>query len=126
MTNPVRAPPTLFLSPGVYNYSADPQGIYFLRAAASYHVPQLTAFVNAAPTAFVSNGKSCGGTILADKVDAFGGYVADIVAHFRGDGIPINLVSPMNEPNSGFADCRQEGMLVRTLKPMSERVADVL
>jgi hypothetical protein len=43
-----RAPETPYVSDGVYNFSADPQGVYFLKQAARYRVPQLTLFVNSA------------------------------------------------------------------------------
>jgi hypothetical protein len=43
-----RAPETPYISDGVYNFSADPQGVYFLKKAAEYGVPQLTLFVNSA------------------------------------------------------------------------------
>jgi O-glycosyl hydrolase len=45
---------------------------------------------------------------------AYGTYLADVIAHFRSQGININLVSPMNEPDSNFgpSPCGQEGMQV--------------
>ncbi|KAJ6534121.1 hypothetical protein B0H19DRAFT_913122, partial [Mycena capillaripes] len=46
VTNPVHAPATFYVSPGVYNFSADPQGMYFTQQAAS---SSITPFLNIAP-----------------------------------------------------------------------------
>ncbi|KAI0630269.1 glycoside hydrolase [Trametes polyzona] len=113
VTNPTRAPPTFYVSPGVYNWSADPAGVYFLQKAAQNRVPQLTAFVNSAPPAMTSNGQSCGGRLVDAQIPAFAKYVADVLAHFRDDeGIRFTHVSPMNEPQHTFSACNQEGMQV--------------
>jgi hypothetical protein len=64
VTNPVRAPQTFYVSPGVYNFSADPQGVYFMQQAAAHGVPSITAFVNSAPAQLTSNHASCGGTFV--------------------------------------------------------------
>ncbi|KAL5492700.1 hypothetical protein ACEPAI_4147 [Sanghuangporus weigelae] len=114
--NPTRAPETFYVSPGVYNWSADAAGVYFLNQAAAYNVPVLTAFVNSAPPAFTSNERSCGGTILDDQIPAFAQYLADVIAHFRDEGVVFTHVSPMNEPDNSFGNgnsqCGQEGMIV--------------
>ncbi|KAL5513444.1 hypothetical protein ACEPAH_3843 [Sanghuangporus vaninii] len=114
--NPTRAPETFYVSPGVYNWSADAAGVYFLKQAAAYNVPVLTAFVNSAPAAFTSNERSCGGTILDDQIPAFAQYLADVIAHFRDEGVVFTHVSPMNEPDNSFGNgdsqCGQEGMIV--------------
>jgi hypothetical protein len=46
---------------------------------------------------------------------AYGTYLADVISHFRSQGININFVSPMNEPDSNFgpSPCGQEGMQVQ-------------
>ncbi|KIY46137.1 hypothetical protein FISHEDRAFT_23695, partial [Fistulina hepatica ATCC 64428] len=53
VTNPVRAPETFYVSSGVYNWSADPQGTFWLQEANSYGVT-ITGFVNSAPAAMTS------------------------------------------------------------------------
>jgi O-glycosyl hydrolase len=130
-----RAPETPFISPGVYNFSADPQGVYFLQQAAAFKVPIITAFVNSAPPFFTSNNRSCGGTIVNATVQDYAQYISDVVAHWRSEGVTITHISPMNEPddvrdvaeilveatevlfykgfNSGtVTPCGQEGMIV--------------
>ncbi|KAI0649922.1 glycoside hydrolase [Trametes meyenii] len=112
VSNPTRAPPTFFVSPGVYNWSADPAGVFFLQKAAHFNVPQLTAFVNSAPTTMTTNGRSCGGNLVDGQIQAYATYLADVIAHFKQQGIRFTHVSPMNEPDDTFGSCGQEGMQV--------------
>lgn len=113
VTNPVRAPQS-FLSPsGTYNWSADPGGRDFLTRAHQYKIPELTGFVNSAPTQWTTNSENCGG-FLKNTPSALGGYaryLAKVVHHFHvANGIDLQYVSPMNEPDDTFATCGQEGM----------------
>lgn len=59
VSNPIRAPETFYTSPGTYNWSADAQGVYFLRQAARHGIPGLTAFANSAPAPLTQDGTSC-------------------------------------------------------------------
>jgi hypothetical protein len=59
VSNPVRAPQTFFVSTGTYDWTRDPQGRYFLQAAATRGVPLLTAFANSAPPSMTAGGASC-------------------------------------------------------------------
>ncbi|KAJ7259124.1 glycoside hydrolase [Mycena haematopus] len=114
VANPVRAPETFYVSPGVYNFSADPQGVYFLRQAGAHGVP-ITAFVNSAPAPLTSNHANCGGTFVNGTGAAYGKYLADVISHWRSTGLMINFISAMNEPDNSFGSpgsCGQEGMQV--------------
>jgi O-glycosyl hydrolase len=117
VTNPVRAPQTFRTSSGGYDWTRDPGGRTFLRHAAQHGVRDLVGFANTAPAPWTSNGRSCGGTLVAGSTQAYAGYLADIVAHFNGEGIRLNYLSPMNEPTNSFGECGQEGMLV----PVAQR-----
>ncbi|KAF5387231.1 hypothetical protein D9757_006816 [Collybiopsis confluens] len=114
VSNPVRAPETPYVSAGVYNFSADPQGIYFLQQASNLGVPILTMFVNSPPAALTSNGASCDGFYVSGSGGAFATYMVDVAEHWREAGINISYISPMNEPDNGFGPipCGQEGMVV--------------
>lgn len=131
LNNSSRAAETFFVSPGVYNWSADAAGVYFLMQAASYNVPVITAFVNSAPPAFTSNNQACGGTLRDDSIQDFAQYLADVISHLNQEGAKITHVSPMNEPDDvshlyrpwscseanstqSFGTCGQEGMEVTT------------
>ncbi|TFK44988.1 glycoside hydrolase family 5 protein [Crucibulum laeve] len=115
VSNPTRAPETFYVSQGNYNWSADPQGVYFLLEAAKQGVPSITAFANSAPARLTSGGASCNGDFVSGSGTAYGTYLADVVTHFRGQGVNISYISPMNEPDSTFgpSPCNQEGMRVQ-------------
>jgi O-glycosyl hydrolase len=117
VTVAARAPQTFLTSSGSYNWSNDPGGQYFLKAAAADGVPDLIGFVNSAPTEYTTNGENCAGEINTADDAAYGTYLATIVSHFASEGVTINQVSPMNEPDDSFSSCGQEGMEV----PASER-----
>ncbi|KAK1227291.1 hypothetical protein PQX77_009708 [Marasmius sp. AFHP31] len=118
--NPGRAPETFYRGAGNYDWSADPQGVYFLTAASTRGVTDLTAFANSAPAPLTSGKTSCGSSFVDGKVqrfgtgNAFGTYLAEVVEHFRNQGINIRYISPINEPDSDFGPvpCGQEGMKV--------------
>lgn len=67
VSNPVRAPETFYVSPGVYDFSKDPQGVYFLLAAAKRGVQSVTAFANSAPAQLTSGGASCNGRFVTGE-----------------------------------------------------------
>ncbi|KAF5387216.1 hypothetical protein D9757_006831 [Collybiopsis confluens] len=114
VSNPVRAPQTPYVSAGVYNFSADPQGTFFLQQASSFGVPGITMFINTAPAPLTSNKASCAGQFVNGSGAAFAKYAVDVAVHWRSAGINISYISPMNEPDNSFGPipCGQEGMLV--------------
>jgi O-glycosyl hydrolase len=112
-----RAPESFLTSSGTYDWSADPGGQYFLKAAAADGVPDLIGFVNSAPSRYTTNGENCGGEINTADDAAYGTYIATIVSHFTSKGVDVDQISPMNEPDDSFSGCGQEGMEV----PASER-----
>ncbi|KAI0079335.1 glycoside hydrolase [Panus rudis PR-1116 ss-1] len=116
VTTWARAPETPYISDGNYNWGADAAGTYFLRAAAQFGVPQITLFVNSAPTTFTSNGRNCGGTLITSRISAYATYLTDVVKYWKSQGVTITHVSPMNEPDNSFgsgSNCGQEGMIVQ-------------
>ena len=117
VTIAARAPQSFLTSSGTYNWSNDPGGQYFLKAAATDGVPDLIGFVNSAPSQYTTNGKNCAGEINTADYAAYGTYIATIVSHFASEGVTLSQISPMNEPDDSFSGCGQEGMEV----PASER-----
>lgn len=101
---------------GSYDWTRDGPGIYYLRAAEAANVSSITFFVNAAPsglnatTAYLA---PCGGTLEATAIPAFVAYVETVLAYWVGQGITIDYISPMNEPDDSFSSCGQEGMAVQ-------------
>ena len=107
-----RAPESFLTSSGTYDWSNDPGGQYFLKAASSDAVPDLIGFVNSAPEQYTTNNKNCAGSINTADDTAYGTYIATIVSHFAAAGVTLNQISPMNEPDDSFSSCGQEGMSV--------------
>ncbi|MEU1401049.1 glycoside hydrolase [Streptomyces sp. NPDC005728] len=107
-----RAPEDFLKPDGGYDWSKDQAGRYFLYAAAKYGVKDLIGFVNSAPAAWKTNGKSCGGYLKAENEQDFARYVADVTDHFARQGVQFDYISPFNEPTNSFDSCGQEGMLV--------------
>lgn len=107
-----RAPQSFLSTSGSYNWSADPGGQYFLKAAAADGVPDIIGFVNSAPSQYTTNGENCGGNINTADDAAYGTFLATVVSHFASQGVTISQVSPMNEPDDSFSSCGQEGMAV--------------
>jgi O-glycosyl hydrolase len=114
-----RAPQSLMTSVGSYDWSRDPGGSYFLKSASDHGVATLIGFVNSAPKNWTSNAASCGGSLISGDEQAYSSYLADITAHWAGAGIQLDYLSPMNEPDSSFGSCGQEGMAV----PVAQRAA---
>lgn len=44
-----------------------------------------------------------------DSLAAYSGYLKDVVAYWRGQGVNISYLSPINEPDQAF-NSAQEGM----------------
>ncbi|EPQ52705.1 hypothetical protein GLOTRDRAFT_46629 [Gloeophyllum trabeum ATCC 11539] len=113
VTTFARAPETPYISDGVYNFSADPQGTYFLRAAAQYKIPLITLFVNSAPVSMTSNSQNCGGNLITDRIPAYVQYLTDVIKYWSTQGVNITHVSPMKWAlDNNFGSCGQEGMQV--------------
>jgi O-glycosyl hydrolase len=117
VTVAARAPQSFLTSSGGYDWSNDPGGQYFLKAAATDGVPDLIGFVNSAPSQYTTNKENCDDEINTADDAAYGSYLATIVSHFAAEGVDIDQVSPMNEPDNDFSGCTQEGMEV----PAGER-----
>ena len=107
---------------GVYDWTRDGPGMYYLRAAEAANVSSIAFFVNAAPSglnATTASSAPCGGTLEATAIPAFVTYIETVLAYWADQGITIDFISPMNEPDDSFFSCGQEGMAV----PQSIRTA---
>ncbi len=102
--------------PGVFNWSQDAGGQWFLQAAKERGVKQLIAFVNSPPAWMTRNGHTyctngLGSTNLKDGYyNAYANYLTTIVKHFRDSlGINFTYVDPVNEPQWEWNGPSQEG-----------------
>ncbi len=95
-------------SPGVWDWSADANQRYVLKAAMQRGADQLEAFSNSPPWWATVSGSVTGGVNGADNMkpgmeDAFGDYLSGVVKHFHDDwGITFRVVEPLNEPTNGW------------------------
>ena len=111
--NRFKTAPSYLRARGGYNWNADPAGLTFLERAAHDGVPDLVAFVNAAPAVLNSNHKSCDFSLPTSEVSAYARFLSAVVGHLiRDDHLPIDYLSPMNEPTNAHPACDQEGMMV--------------
>ena len=105
---------------GTYDWTRDGVGVNFLREAEAANVSSITFFVNAAPSGLNATSATlapCGGSLEATAIPAFVNYIETVLAYWTGQGITIDYISPMNEPDDSFSSCGQEGMAVsKTLR----------
>ncbi len=116
ITDPWRTVETFEVSPGVYDWSRDSGGQWFLKSAQERGVKQFIAFVNSPPISMTRNGHSyctdgLGSTNLKNSyLNRYAKYLVDIVKHFRDSlGVNINYVDPVNEPQWEWNGPSQEG-----------------
>lgn len=102
-----------FLNPDSVSYDWSKQGgqQWFLKeAATTWQVPCIIGWVNSPPVLYTQ--KNLGfrdfGTPMATilKAPFFGHYarfLADVADHFEGEGVHFDYISPLNEPQWGWA-----------------------
>lgn len=88
----------------------------FLKLAAKYQVPDLIAFVNSPPVWATKNGlaypnKTTTSSNLSPSMDkAFADFLVNTITYLRNDlAIPVNFISPVNEPTWDWKNGNQEG-----------------
>jgi len=108
---------------GSYNWNKQAGQRWFLeKAAKTYQVPDIIGWQNSPPVHYTVRGlgfREYGDpkqSILKTQHYAdFGKFLADVVQHFKQQGININYVSPLNEPQHDWmppsvgAESKQEG-----------------
>ena len=121
IADPLRAPESYAVAPGVYDWSRQPGSRWFLRAAKEYGVPQFLAFCNSPPIHLTRNSLTNHGDDKANTTNLkpgaeaeFARYLVDILAHFSTNPDPAERVvfdgiSPINEPQWDWTGNSQEG-----------------
>ena len=104
--------------PGVWDWSADANQRWFLRAAVARGANQVVAFANSPPYWMTVSGSVTGCTngwdnnLRPDAESAFAEYLVTVVRQLTAlDGVHFDLLTPMNEPAAGWWKLgnRQEG-----------------
>ncbi|WP_235284527.1 glycoside hydrolase [Vibrio coralliilyticus] len=118
--DPMRRAELLVPASGAGIDSTKQQGqIRFMQEAHQRGVDNFIAFANSPPHYLTKNGLThptaadgVGSTNLkADKVDEFSDFLVDVLTYLRSDevGVPVNYVSPINEPTWEWEGQTQEG-----------------
>jgi len=92
--------------------------VRFLQEAKERGVTNFVAFANSPPTWATKNGLAHPGTggaaigstnLKADQVDNFARFLVDVVSYLRSSaGVPVNYISPINEPTWEWEGQSQE------------------
>jgi O-glycosyl hydrolase len=98
-----------------YNWSEQKGQQWFMKAAKKRGVQRFIGFVNSPPVLLTKNGKAYGNgggyaNIAQDNYTYFADYLAKVAKHFKSIGIPLDYISPVNEPQWNWAKSNgQEG-----------------
>ena len=93
-----------FLTPeGTYDWEKDENARWFLKRCVELGAEDVVLFCNSPQEAFTENGKAHmdeGSTsnLAPENYQAFADYCFDVTEHFRSEGIPVTMLSPINEP----------------------------
>ncbi len=100
---------------GKYDWNKQKGQQWFMQAAHDRGVPYLLAFTNSPPVQFTLNGiahssdKRWTYNIRKDAVPAYADFLVQVAEHFAGKGLPIDYISPANEPQYIWESDKQEG-----------------
>ncbi|MEH7303987.1 glycoside hydrolase [Neobacillus drentensis] len=132
-------------NPNHWNWSADANQQWWLKAAKSRGADTFEAFSNSAPYFMTQSGYVSGNwdankdNLKPDQYTNFASYLTGVVDHLQQDtGIQFKTLSPVNEPNTNYwgAKGRQEGshwdpasqakMINEVKKQLSEKGLDTV
>jgi O-glycosyl hydrolase len=93
-------------SNGTYDWTKQVGNRWFLKAAQDRGVQNLLLFSISAPVSMTKNGYAFGPdgaeksklNLAAGKTDAFADFLTETVKHYKQDGLLVNYLSPLNEP----------------------------
>ena len=103
---------------GTYNWEKQRGQRNFLKLAKGYGVPYLLGFLNSPPVFFTKNGLATNTgrdhtyNLKNDKYDDFAKFMADVIVGLKQhDGVTLDYLSPVNEPDGhwNWQGPKQEG-----------------
>lgn len=100
---------------GSYNWNKQEGHQWFMKAAKKRGVRTFIGFANSPPVMLTKNGKAYGegdhdGNIPPENYDKFADYLVNIAKHYKKEGIPLDYISPINEPQVNWNKSKnQEG-----------------
>lgn len=110
-----------FLEPdGSYNWDDQPGQRWFVQAAARYGVEHFVGFVNSPPVNWTRNGlgrkteNDQRSNLKPEHYSDYARFLADVAEHFRDvEGVELDWISPVNEPQWDWNETKQEGTPTR-------------
>ncbi|MFC0877747.1 glycoside hydrolase [Saccharicrinis sp. FJH2] len=117
-----------------YNWDKQIGQQWFLQKANQYDVHHLIGWQNSPPVAYTQNhlGFRDYGTAMAtilkpEYFDDYAGFLADVCDHFSKEGIHFDYISPLNEPQWGWAPTTSGGTVTQEGTPWTnEEIFDVV
>ncbi len=112
--DPWRRAPSFLDKNGKFDSERQKGQLWFARAAKERQVPYLLAFSNSPPVWLTRNGKAYADSgnqsnLPSANQGAFAGFLAASLKGLKEEGLPIDYVSPVNEPQWDWKDGGQEG-----------------
>ena len=103
ISDPWRREECFLLSDGSYDWGKQAGQQWFLKAAKERGTEKILMFSNSPPVNYTNNGKafSAGGSqinLQSDYMDDYAEFLASVADHFKQQGINIDYLSPVNEP----------------------------
>jgi O-glycosyl hydrolase len=97
-----------------YDWSRQAGQRWMMGAARNRGVKEFVAFTNSPPVQLTKNGKAFSSNgaeanITPNNYLRFSKFLVDVVKHLRSENIPVNYVSPFNEPQWDWTGNNQEG-----------------
>ncbi|HIT53384.1 MAG TPA: glycoside hydrolase family 30 protein [Candidatus Fimivicinus intestinavium] len=103
--DPWRSAQSFIDDDGNIDYTLDANALWCMNRALELGASEVVFFSNSAPDTMTINGKPHSDeqkdkvtNLAPENYQAFTDYVLDAVEHFRAQGVPITIVSPINEP----------------------------
>ncbi len=119
-------------APGFYDWSRDGNAVWFMREAARLGADEIVMFVNSPIERLTNNHKAhldkAGKTNLnRANYGEFAKYVLNVASHFKGEGLPIKYISPVNEPvwiwTGGQEGCHyRPGQVYKVMKTFAKEL----
>jgi O-glycosyl hydrolase len=120
-----------FLNPDSVTYNWDKQSgqQWFLQeAAATYNVPDIIGWVNSPPVLYTKKnlgfrdfGTPMSTILKSENFDRYARFLADVVEHFEVEGVHLNYISPLNEPQWGWAPAASGGTVDQEGSPWTNQ-----
>lgn len=104
---------------GSYDWTRDAHSVRILREAVAAGAKRVILFANSPPVFLTRNGRAYGdprpkkspaSNLASERFEAFASHLAACARHFlEVEGMPVVAVSPVNEPEWGWNEPKQEG-----------------